>query len=413
MPPPRVRSPVSARPVPLPLPGYARIRGSVGQGGANRREDVRVVQMALNAVVSAAGGPVPSLAEDGYVGPKTVAAIRRFQTMWTRVVDGRVDPRGPTLRALNGLAGVPAPPAATAGAAMGFAPSGPVPAPPPPSVDEIRAFFRWNHAQTVVMPQAALAIWTTLQLLVAAQVHIGGQLARGPGPPPAGLRAPGRLAFLFVAKHFRLHEREPSASLLAVQMVTAVFARCLDTFRARTVTTPLGPRFDRMFALARIPPHIVGKSDIAYVGAASAATRPPGPTGFQVPGTGGLLFPEISDGIYLLPGYDAVPHLHVPVLVHELAHLCGGPTPDHWVVDMVFPTEAAFQAQPREQRLRNVQCYEYLAIEAYGGTLAAGMLYPRRAFATVAPFSKAFGQLDAPPAPAGGTDPLAWPAGMG
>lgn len=410
---PRVRSPVSARPAHLPLPGYAQIRGSVGAGGVNRRDDVRVVQMALNAVVAAAAGPTPPLAVDGYVGPKTIGAIRRFQTMWTRVVDGRVDPRGPTLRALNGLAGVPAPPAAPAGTAMGLAPSGPVPPAPAPSAAEWAAFLRWHEAQTVAMPHAALAIWTTLQVITAAQIHIGQQLAHGPGPPPGGLRTPGRLAFLFVAKHFRLDESKPSTSLFAVQKAAAVFARCLDTYRVRTILTPLGPRFDRLFALAEVPPHMVGKTEIAYAGWVSGAARPPRLTGAQVPGAGGVQFPEISDGIYLLPGYDAVPQLHVPVLVHELAHLCGGVTPDYWVVDMTFPTQAAFDAQPSAQRLRNVQCYEYLALEAYGGSVAALMLYPDRTFPRVAPFSRGFGQLEAPPGPPGGADPLAWPVGAG
>jgi len=75
--------------------------GSVGAGGANKADDVRLIQTLLNAVPSAnALRPAAKLAIDGRVGPKTIDAIRQFQTKYTGFVDGRVDPGKKTIRAL-------------------------------------------------------------------------------------------------------------------------------------------------------------------------------------------------------------------------------------------------------------------------------------------------------------------------
>ncbi|HEY7685139.1 MAG TPA: peptidoglycan-binding domain-containing protein [Gemmatimonadales bacterium] len=71
--------------------------GSVGTGGRNDLADVRLVQTLLNVVPAHEAGPQAKLAVDGIAGPKTVAAIRRFQQAHTKVVDGRVDASGPTI----------------------------------------------------------------------------------------------------------------------------------------------------------------------------------------------------------------------------------------------------------------------------------------------------------------------------
>lgn len=84
-------------PAPVPVPAAARLGGSVGAGGRNARSDVLMVQSALNLRARA------GLAEDGVCGKNTIAAIRRFQqTLGLERPDGRVDPGGPTERALNG-----------------------------------------------------------------------------------------------------------------------------------------------------------------------------------------------------------------------------------------------------------------------------------------------------------------------
>jgi hypothetical protein len=75
------------------------LQASVGQGGENRPDDVRLVQSLLNDR-RPNGKP---LRLDGVCGIVTIIAIRRFQanTMGAAVPDGRVDPGGETLRALS------------------------------------------------------------------------------------------------------------------------------------------------------------------------------------------------------------------------------------------------------------------------------------------------------------------------
>jgi hypothetical protein len=75
------------------------ITGSVGAGGINARKEAQYVQALLN-VFRAEHGGVP-LTLDGIVGPKTISAISEFQTAVTGAVDGRVDPGGPAITALE------------------------------------------------------------------------------------------------------------------------------------------------------------------------------------------------------------------------------------------------------------------------------------------------------------------------
>jgi hypothetical protein len=80
------------------------ITASVGAaGGVNRFNDVGTVQRLLNQVPPPSGGPTPPLQPDSQCGPKTIAAIQKFQLRqfgWSGA-DGRVDPNGQTLRRLN------------------------------------------------------------------------------------------------------------------------------------------------------------------------------------------------------------------------------------------------------------------------------------------------------------------------
>jgi len=75
------------------------ISNSVGQGGVNVKKDVRYVQVLLNYWRQDNGRP--EIATDGLVGPITIAAIVDFQQTVTGIVDGRVDPQGPSLKALE------------------------------------------------------------------------------------------------------------------------------------------------------------------------------------------------------------------------------------------------------------------------------------------------------------------------
>jgi peptidoglycan hydrolase-like protein with peptidoglycan-binding domain len=77
------------------------IQWSVGAGGRNLPTDVVTVQYLLNCVPAGHGGPVPELAVDGMAGPKTIAAIRKFQAAAFGWADGRVDPGGRSLKTLQ------------------------------------------------------------------------------------------------------------------------------------------------------------------------------------------------------------------------------------------------------------------------------------------------------------------------
>jgi peptidoglycan hydrolase-like protein with peptidoglycan-binding domain len=83
-------------------PGAVRLAGSVGAQGRNAEADVRLVQAALNRRASA------RLVEDGVCGVATIGAIVAFQKgLGHQSPDGRIDPGGPTERALNGHAVTP------------------------------------------------------------------------------------------------------------------------------------------------------------------------------------------------------------------------------------------------------------------------------------------------------------------
>jgi hypothetical protein len=89
--------------------GVNPVRGSVGEGGRNQKTDVLKVQCLLNGVPPASGGPDAKLKLDGLCGPKTKAAIRRFQAkqLGMKWPDGRVDPGGKSELRLRGLEGTP------------------------------------------------------------------------------------------------------------------------------------------------------------------------------------------------------------------------------------------------------------------------------------------------------------------
>jgi hypothetical protein len=79
------------------VPPKQALSGSVGAGGQNRTDDVRLVQTLL-AGRGFDPGPL-----DGACGDGTVAAIRAFQRRFVTFPDGRVDPNGRTFRELNGI----------------------------------------------------------------------------------------------------------------------------------------------------------------------------------------------------------------------------------------------------------------------------------------------------------------------
>ena len=76
------------------------IRFSVGEGGRNIPGDVLFVQFLLADWLVRSGGR--EIAMDGICGTRTKETILAFQKQFTRVSDGRADPNGPTITALQG-----------------------------------------------------------------------------------------------------------------------------------------------------------------------------------------------------------------------------------------------------------------------------------------------------------------------
>jgi hypothetical protein len=75
------------------------ISKAVGRGGSNIKKDVRYVQALLNFWRQDNGRV--QIKVDGLVGPQTIGAIEDFQRAKTGIVDGRVDPNGPSIKALE------------------------------------------------------------------------------------------------------------------------------------------------------------------------------------------------------------------------------------------------------------------------------------------------------------------------
>jgi len=87
------------------LTGPIAIEKPVGSGplARNQASDVRIIQEALNQVArkGAAGGAAPSLKVDGICGPRTKAAISRFQQVQLKIFDGVIEPNKKTIIRLN------------------------------------------------------------------------------------------------------------------------------------------------------------------------------------------------------------------------------------------------------------------------------------------------------------------------
>jgi len=84
----------------------AAISGSVGKGGANRPNDVRTIQTLLNRNIAKLI-PLLPVTVSGACDPQTILMIEEFQrrVLQTQTPDGRVDPGGRTLKALDGGGG--------------------------------------------------------------------------------------------------------------------------------------------------------------------------------------------------------------------------------------------------------------------------------------------------------------------
>lgn len=395
-----------------PVPGAAGISASVGQGGVNRSADVKAVQVALNNVPLALGGAGERLALDGKIGPKTIEAISNFQLRWLTVNDKRCDPLGPTLGLANAMAGVnDALPPGTAsmhaglpglGADIVRTPSGRVEgkpvgfsagststatktapkaaAAPPPQLSaaeqakiaaaELRATLVEKHH----LPILKLWLFTALRVLAAAEAHAVRLPTLG---PQIVYDNPDRMAFLLLAKSFKLHEKNPAQALAGVRQVEVILRRMLVAVAQHLPRSPgvsPSPLVDTplFVALFGEPPH--GRNAYAYAPIGGFHLKPaqanPLFNRFVKPGK---VVPELNDRMYLTPEFDpAAPNLQRLTLVHEMAHWVGGSRGASAIQELgTIEQPAKWRALNTNQRLHTAESYGFFVTECNISTQTA------------------------------------------
>ena len=289
------------------------ISGSVGSGGVNRFDDVKRIQEALNKVPPNKGGPVPPLVVDGLSGPKTVAAIWKFQQAQGVPADGRIDPGHVTLAKLNTVLGATRP----AGSAL-------------------------REKVVGLIGQAFETVRAAQANILAARPYL--QVPGTPdGTPGMSVRA-GRLALL--DSHFRISEQASPAG--TADRILTIYNRMQECF-----ARPGGLWGSAVFEDSPFPP-VQGSRAVAYTYAG----------GYDCPGQrdGSLR----KDTIYLCTRLDGKPDDQVVMtIVHELSHFVGptviGIVDDHaygWV------DGTRMRTLPAAWRPFNAECYNNFAFEA-------------------------------------------------
>ena len=252
------------------------ITGSVGERAHNRREDVRVIQDALNQVPIARGGAEPPLNVDGLCYGKTLAAIRRFQKIgcgfqWP---DGRIEPERRTHI-------------------------------------ELRQYYMAPSPYTVQLIYAKLLdalswIYSARHSLREAEFALTGRLGA-----PRGLG--------LVNKYFHLEKLQTTAALAAVARMRALY-NTMETCIARS--TPMTQPGTGYFQEDKFENRYY-----AYTWAGAYTMAGPSSGGPPVTGQADLPHGGVrKDTIYVCPRKLNVQksQFYTVVVVHELAHFCGG-----------------------------------------------------------------------------------------
>jgi hypothetical protein len=379
-----------------PVPGLAAIGASVGQGGANRRIDVKAVQTALNAVPVVLGGAGGALAVDGLIGPKTLGAIGTFQSMWIadQFQDGRCDPRGPTLALLNAMAGVgDALPSGTATSAtvparqgLIFAAAVGAPKPKPPSPAEKVRIRNAEHRQVVIdqlhLPKLVPMLLGALRVNDAAREHVKRlkALKSGGTLPAQALADQARKSFLLVAKIFRLHERAPADAGNAVDKLDIVLRRSIILVSSRLPPRPPGvapvpPSKNPLFVSLFDNPSSSPAGSFGYSSAGGALTLAPGGTGFFNKSVKpGVVVEDKKDRIYLLPAFDTLSDVEQKLtLLHELAHetISEGGQFDDSKKEVTVGDPVRWKSLSSANRLRNAENFGWFTTECNFGTKEA------------------------------------------
>ena len=295
--------------------GSVVISASVGDGGANRRADVRVIQDALNQVPASDGGAEPPLVTDGLCYGKTLAAIKKFQKLGCgfKWPDGLIAPGRKTHLKLQEY----------------YIPANPYVVP-----------YLYTR-----LPEAVAWIYAARAALREAEFKLQGV--------PAGPRG---LALL--NKYFHADKLAMAQARALVGRIRVLYNTMEACIGRSTPMTTLGTGYFQE------DPH--NNKSFAY-------TWPGGYT-LAGPKTGGppisveLPVPGVrKDAIYLCPRKLNVQSsaFYTIVVVHELAHFCGPleGTADA-IVDHSYRRRPGFFLMNAYQAERTADCYAHFAGEA-------------------------------------------------
>lgn len=306
---------------PRPATPYLELTSAVGAEAPrvrNRAEDVRKVQLLLNKISFAAGGPALPLATDGICGKLTRAAIARFQkvAMGAAFPDGIVDPERRTLYKLNELG-----------------------APQSVTDESLRALYRSHIAAAGAM------ILSGLRVVQFAMAQAG---------LPNPITADGKGARL-LGYHFKLEKAsDPAAHLSGID-------RVLRDMHAITAYQPHGPNQKPGFGFLESGTDPDMKQT-AYAFAYSNGAHKSGRmnrNGMRV------------DLLYLTRRILALRDPAISfAIVHELAHFVGNAALHQQIGDPAYlhSQQARYETLSPDQAVLNADCYAQFCHEAQFGT---------------------------------------------
>lgn len=289
-----------------------KIDKSVGQGGFNQKADVLKAQQLLNMIAPEDGGPVPPLAEDGFIGPFTLGAIKKFQQHHKTASDSRVDPNGPTLKKMNEV--------------------------------PKRALAEKNKARLAraarAMPDLKLMASKARGTIEAAINFV----MLGPGALTTS-RRPYDLADL----HFAFGKQGRDATLSELQFIRTTFVRVNTVLNSPPSPVTGGNPFG--VSIFTIDP--LGKPYKAY--------------SMMQLGDDKREHPDVHSGhVYLCQGIDTViDDLLTHILMHELVHFVDDETRERMIIDHGY-REGAMKL-PHDRRMHNSDNYALFASHVFFG----------------------------------------------
>ena len=335
--------------------GGVGISGSVGRGGRNSVDDVKAIQAALNGKDVTDGGPTMKLAVDGIVGPRTIAAIERYQNRHLGWADGRIDPDGPTIHALNG-GGV--------ATAQKHKPN-PQPAPPKATPAQNKAFI---EKIGTLLPRARH--WVT-----SAQFRIDMAddfLRRGKVNPKdqfPSLHDIGKSELALFNKYFRSNEQSHAVQVQQLNKVRRIYDSMQTVLTESLLAAPMFGWGLGYFQPDPADGTLAASGYVAYTFYGGWLRRrkdgkPRLSADDNYAGAGDLRQDTIFFPIgKLLAKSD---NFMLETIIHELAHFVGPGGPNHpeRIGDYTYDTKADFLTVKNKVAIHTAESYGYFAAES-------------------------------------------------